>query len=118
MRIELRARHLGGDGLLQEHVQRRVLFALRRFESEVEVVTVRVEDVNGPTGGADKRCALTAFGPRIGSVRVEQTVTDARGGVDVLVERAARTVARALRRLQQLPGGARSRTPRPTRARG
>jgi putative sigma-54 modulation protein len=98
MRIELKARHVQRSAHLEAHVERRISFALGRFGNEVETVTVLVEDVNGPKGGADKRCALTAWGPRIGTVRVEQTSTDACGAIDVLASRAGRSVVRALGR--------------------
>ncbi|MGZ6125911.1 MAG: HPF/RaiA family ribosome-associated protein [Myxococcales bacterium] len=101
MRIELKVRHIQRSPDLQAHVERRALLALSRFADEIEVITVVVEDVNGPRGGADKRCVLTARGPRIGTVRVEQTATDAYGAVDALAGRAGRSVARAVGRLRE-----------------
>jgi ribosome hibernation promoting factor len=98
MRIELKTRHVQRSSQLEAHVERRISFALGRFGSEIETVKVLVEDVNGPKGGADKRCALTARGPRIGTVRVEQTSTDACGAIDVLAGRAGRSVVRVLGR--------------------
>jgi putative sigma-54 modulation protein len=98
MRIELKAWHVQRSAALEAHAERRISFALGRFGSEIDTVTLLVEDVNGPKGGADKRCALTARGPRIGAVRVEQTSSDAYGAIDVLAGRAGRSVVRALGR--------------------
>lgn len=111
MRIETKARHLRRSASLEAHVERRVLLALSRFANEIEAVTVVIEDVNGPRGGADKRCALTARGPRIGTIFVEQTATDAYGAVDLLAGRAGRSVARAVGRMRE-----RSSTGDPRRA--
>ena len=53
---------------LREHIARTLSFALRRFPGQVDHVTVRVIDVNGPRRGVDSRCSITADlvdGPRL-----------------------------------------------------
>ena len=53
---------------LREHVARKLSFALRRFHDQIGHVSVRVVDVNGPRGGVDSRCSITADlidGPRL-----------------------------------------------------
>lgn len=45
--------------LLREFGNRRLHFALRRFEDQIRTVTVRLQDENGPRGGVDTRCVIT-----------------------------------------------------------
>lgn len=45
---------------LREYAERRLRFALRRFEGRVGHVTVRLVDQNGPRRGVDSRCSITA----------------------------------------------------------
>jgi ribosome-associated translation inhibitor RaiA len=45
--------------LLRAYAERRLAFALRRFENGTRYVTVRFDDVNGPRRGVDSRCAIT-----------------------------------------------------------
>jgi ribosome-associated translation inhibitor RaiA len=45
---------------LREHALRRLSFAVRPFRHRVRRVTVRVADENGPRGGVDTRCSITA----------------------------------------------------------
>jgi ribosome-associated translation inhibitor RaiA len=45
--------------LLRAYAERRLAFALRRFENRTRCVTVRFDDVNGPRRGVDSRCAIT-----------------------------------------------------------
>ena len=45
---------------LREHAERRLSFALRRFEDQVRRITVRIVDVNGPKRGVDSRCSIAA----------------------------------------------------------
>ena len=45
---------------LQSYIERRLHFSLRRFGQQVGRVTVRVTDVNGPRGGVDKSCHISA----------------------------------------------------------
>ncbi len=45
---------------LRAYAERRLSFALRRFQEHVRHVRVRVTDINGPRHGVDARCAVTA----------------------------------------------------------
>ena len=45
---------------LRAYTERRMTFALRRFQGHVRYVRVRLTDVNGPRHGVDARCAVTA----------------------------------------------------------
>ena len=98
MRIEVRGRHLEDTDGLQGHVERRLRFALGRFTGAVGRVTVRVEDVNGPRGGVDKRCRLVvALAPR-GELIIEDEDADVRTLLDRSADRAGRAVERRLAR--------------------
>jgi hypothetical protein len=98
MRIEVRGRKLDDPIGLQRHAERRLRFALGRFAAAVGRVTVRVDDVNGPRGGVDKRCRLVvALAPR-GEVIIEDEDADVRALLDRSAERAGRAVERRLGR--------------------
>ena len=43
---------------LHDAVTRRLYFALGRFAPQIERVTARVGDMNGPRGGVDKQCRI------------------------------------------------------------
>jgi ribosome-associated translation inhibitor RaiA len=45
---------------LREYAERRLSFALRRFAHQVQHVTIRLVDVNGPRRGVDSRCSINA----------------------------------------------------------
>ena len=45
--------------VLRAYAQRRLAFALRRFENRTRHATVRFDDVNGPRRGVDSRCVIT-----------------------------------------------------------
>ena len=44
---------------LREYASHRLSLALRRFESRVRRVIVRVSDLNGPRRGVDSKCSIT-----------------------------------------------------------
>lgn len=95
MRVTLRARAVHDDGLGQL-VNRRAMVALGRFGSHLTSVTVRLEDLNGPKGGVDKRCTVEAtgsFGIRVVEAR-DQTFRTA-------IDRAFATMQRCLVRAIQ-----------------
>ena len=45
---------------LRDYAERRLTFALRRFQDHIRHVRLRLTDVNGPKHGVDARCAVTA----------------------------------------------------------
>ncbi len=83
---------------LQEHAERRLLFALGRFAAQLDTVQVRLSDVNGPRGGPDKVCQVVARLTRWGAVRAEETDADAYVAVTRAAERLGRSVAREVER--------------------
>lgn len=82
------------DATTRERLERRLHFALGRFSGHVQRVSVYLSDVNGPRGGADKLCRITAEMPGHGRAVVE--------GVDdslmVAIDRTAERVGQAVRR--------------------
>ena len=86
---------------LHDFITRRLHFTLGRFAPEIERVTARVEDVNGPRGGTDKRCRMEVKLRGLGNVLGEACADDFEAAVAFAAERLGRGVARALERRQQ-----------------
>jgi len=63
MQAEVRGKGLHVTAVLSTYIQRRLGFALGRFDRRVERVLVRIEDVNGPKGGIDKHCRVVVVMP-------------------------------------------------------
>jgi ribosome-associated translation inhibitor RaiA len=98
MKIEVRFRGIQASDALRAYVVRRIHFQLSRFNTEVGSVVVRIGDINGPKGGADKRCHVAVRGPALGPVTIEELRTDAYVAVDLAVQRAACAVGREIER--------------------
>src|SRR5690349_10144662 len=45
---------------LRAYADRRLAFAVRPFAHRLQSLTLRLVDMNGPRGGVDSRCAITA----------------------------------------------------------
>lgn len=95
MRIRLRT--LLEIAELRPLVERRLRFALSRFEPRILSIDLTLRDVNGPRGGADRYCRLVV---RLSSPKarivVEAQDLSVESAVSRCAERAARTVARTL----------------------
>ena len=63
---------------LHDFITRRLHFVLGRFAREIERVTVRVGDLNGPRGGTDKRCHMEVKLRGLGDVLGEASPTTLR----------------------------------------
>ena len=102
MRIYVRSRGFELTDALRVHAERRLLFALGRFGTRLQSVTVRMDDVNGPRGGADKRCQIAARLAPYGAVRVEELDGDLYGAIDRAADRLDRAVAREIERRREM----------------
>lgn len=111
MRLHIHGQGLTFGGAERERVERRFGFALGRFGDSVGRVTVHLVDVNGPRGGADKRCRAVVEVAGHRPVVVE----DADARLEVAIDRAADRVGRAVRRQLDL---ARAWVPAVSRGRG
>jgi ribosomal subunit interface protein len=102
LRIHVRSRGLELPDALRTHAERRLLFALGRFGRRVQSVMLRIDDVNGPRGGADKRCQIVARLSPWGDVRVEELDGDLYAAIDRAADRLARAVAREMERRREM----------------
>jgi ribosome-associated translation inhibitor RaiA len=98
MKIDVRFRNLEPSVYLRDYALRRIHAQLSRFGTEISTITVRLSDMNGPKGGADKRCHISVRGPSIGTTTIDERREDAYAAVDVVVERAAHSAGRELER--------------------
>jgi len=55
----VRSANVADPETLRTYAQRRLAFALRRFEPRSHRVMVRLGDINGPRRGVDSRCSIT-----------------------------------------------------------
>ena len=79
---------------LRAYAERRLTFALRRFQDHLRHVRLRVTDVNGPKQGIDARCSVTAHLTNGKQLFVEATtawpfrsVTEAAGRLSEAIRR-------------------------------
>ncbi len=86
---------------MRELAERRLLFALSRFDSRIDSVDLVVEDENGPRGGIDKSCRVTVTLRRAAGVIISDKDSDLARCLSRVAERAGRSVARAIEKTQQ-----------------
>jgi ribosome-associated translation inhibitor RaiA len=57
--LVIRSASAADPDALRTYAERRLAFALRRFENRARRVVVRLGDINGPRRGVDSRCTMT-----------------------------------------------------------
>lgn len=98
MRLLVRPKKFSLSEELRECLELRMRFALSRFVGRIRDVVVRLEDLNGPKGGLDKRCqVVVSLTPR-GKVSIEEIDADFPAAIARAADRAGRAVARTLER--------------------
>lgn len=100
MRLSIRGDSVELDDAFREYVARRLYFALGRFASAIQRVSVETQDVNGTCGGINKRCYMEVRlrGGRSTLLTATTDDSDLRVAVDRSANRMARNVARELER--------------------
>jgi CBS domain-containing protein len=84
------------DVVERESIRRKLGRKLGKFALDIERTSIRVEDVNGPRGGIDKRCRVKVVISGMPSVVVEEQDHDLTTAIDGALGRAERAVRRAL----------------------
>lgn len=85
---------------ITSHVQNRFTAALDKHERQVEDITIRLEDVNGPKGGVDMRCQATIHLRPGDMVVVEDVEEDLYAAISVAADRAKHVVSRRLEKVK------------------
>jgi putative sigma-54 modulation protein len=97
--IEVRSKTYDMESLIRQFVERRISFALDHLR-DLRRITISIEDVNGPKGGADKRCQILAeFG--FGSLVLEETQPDWQSAIARAIHRLDRKATQELKRVNQ-----------------
>lgn len=98
MRIDLHCDGMDTAPGLQDYVARRMRFAIGRFRDHIQWARIKLADVNGPRGGADKRCVVQLRLRNLPDVVFAITRIDLQVAVDEAAERVSRVLAQRLRR--------------------
>jgi len=108
MQIIIQARNFPLTKTLRKHVQRRLGFALSSRDDHIKRIQVRLSDINGPRGGADKRCHIQLEVSQLADVVIEDTELDIYTAIDRASDRASRTLDRRLSRQRDFRRSSRS----------
>ena len=98
MKIDIQSRGFSLTDALHRYTQRRLHFVMSYCSGHINQVVVRLSDVNGPRGGADKCCHIRIVLAGIPNVVVEDTEVDMYAAIDRACDRARRTVVRKIDR--------------------
>jgi ribosome hibernation promoting factor len=98
MDLKIRAENIDLADALKSYIERRLHFSLSRFGGRLGLITVRIWDLNGPRGGIDKACRISAELVPFGTVRVEDVDADLYTAIDRAAERLGRSFGRKLER--------------------
>jgi predicted transcriptional regulator/ribosome-associated translation inhibitor RaiA len=86
------------DAADKAYLRRKLGRKLGKFASSIERTSVRVEDVNGPRGGIDKRCRIKVVMAGLPSVVVEERHHSLQAALDGAIARTERAVRQTTRR--------------------
>lgn len=84
---------------LKQLCERRLNYALSRFQSMIKSIEFCVSDLNGPRGGIDKACRVR-IRHRSGQIIVNHKHEDLAVCISRIAEKASRAVSRNRARLQ------------------
>ncbi|MFH2124483.1 MAG: HPF/RaiA family ribosome-associated protein [Pseudomonadota bacterium] len=103
MKIDVTMQQIFLNNAMYSQVVRRVRFALSRFGTYLQIVKVRITDINGPKGGMDKRCVVYAKLASSGDVVVQGEGENIFSALSDSLSRAGRSINRSLERRRDIP---------------
>ena len=102
MQIDIQSRDFSMTGALHEFAERRLRFSLTSSNSYIQRVKMRLSDINGPRGGADKRCHIQVVLSGLPDIVIEDIEADMYVAISRASDRAGRSVLRKVRRKQTM----------------
>ncbi len=96
MQLKVHGANIRVTDSITSHVADRFTAALDNHQRQVNDVTVRLEDVNGPKGGVDMRCQATIHLRRGDPIIVEDVEDDLYAAISLTADRAKHLVTRQL----------------------
>jgi hypothetical protein len=103
MKIIIKSHQLQLDQETSTSMERRLRFALGRFGSSINRVTVRLTDINGPKGGIDKECLIVVTLRKGGEIVVQGSGMNCSATLNYCAGRVSRAVDRELARYRRDP---------------
>ncbi len=98
MHLEIRAGNVELADAMRLHLERRLRFALGRYDDRIRKVTVRLKDLNGPKGGTDQQCRISLDLIPKGKLILDEQSADVVVAMDRAADRVGRAVARRMHR--------------------
>ncbi len=98
--LAVRTSGLKLDPAERERIAARVGSKLGKFALHIERATVRLEDVNGPKGGPDKRCRIKVTLSGRPSLLVEKEGETVQAAFDVAIDAMQRVLRKALQQAE------------------
>ncbi len=97
MKVIVRGVHLSLTDALKNHVEEHLVKPLTRFyENEAAELDIQLLDNNGPKGGLDKECRVTAHFPGLSTQHVSEATEDLYKSIDLVRDRLKRIIKREL----------------------
>ncbi|HOB76578.1 MAG TPA: ribosome-associated translation inhibitor RaiA [Phycisphaerae bacterium] len=101
MVLRIHGHHLEVSEALDAHITERFKSALDQLDHMVQEITVRLEDVNGPKGGVDKRCHATVYLRAGGTVVVDEVNSDMYAAASLVADRLKNVIGRKVQKIRE-----------------
>lgn len=99
MKIDIQASDFSLTDSVLIFIKERINFTLNSRFDQIQRITIRLSDVNGPQAGIDKRCNVKVLLPRMKEIVIDDVKADIYVAIFRAIDRASLTVNRRLARL-------------------
>ncbi len=103
MKIDITMQQTHVDDTITRQIARRARRAFNRFSTSIQTLKICVTDTNGPKGGKDTRCVVSAKLASGGEIVVQGENEDVFSALNHCLSRTDRAVKRYLERRRSTP---------------
>lgn len=98
MKVEIQSQDFSITESLDYFIHKQIETSMKACSNQIERITVRLKDLNGPKGGRDKACSVEVQIANFPAVIVSKRSSDAYSSIRKAVGRASRVTLRRLKK--------------------
>lgn len=102
MQIQIYTRGFTLTDGLKNHTEAKILQAFQRLAHNIHKIVIRLEDINGPRGGIDKRCSIQLYPKNSTIIVLASLHSEMYTAIDTSIDKTRQRLTQKIKRILAL----------------